>query len=105
MAKVSNDILEIIDKYINLLNSNGINIQSAYLFGSYSNGNPNEISDIDLAIISDKFEGNRYLDRMKIKGLYRKIDLRLSPYPIIESDLSDNPFVQQEIISKGIKLF
>lgn len=105
MAFIKSEILEIINKYIDLLNENGFAIKKAYLYGSYANGIPTEWSDIDLAIVSDRFEGNRFLDKMKIRGLYRKIDLRLSPYPLIESDLEENIFVSSEIVKKGVRIY
>lgn len=103
MAKVKPEILEIIRKYISLLQENGFNILGAYLFGSYANGDPNEWSDIDLAVISSNFEGNRILDKEMILGLYRKIDLRLSVLPINPEGF-DSFFIQKEVVNKGIKV-
>ena len=104
MAEIKSEILNIAKKYVDLLNQSGFPISEAYLYGSYSNGTASEDSDIDIAIVSNKFEGNRFLDKSKIRGLYRKIDLRLSPYPLTKSDLTDNPFAIQEIVSKGIRI-
>ncbi|MCX6155322.1 MAG: nucleotidyltransferase domain-containing protein [Candidatus Kapabacteria bacterium] len=78
MAQIEPQILKIAQDYILLLEDKGFSIHDAYLYGSYASGTQNEWSDIDLAIISDKFVGNRFLDKEKIRGLYRKIDLRLS---------------------------
>jgi len=36
------------------------------LFGSYIKGTPREDSDIDIAVISSVFKGDRYLDRRRI---------------------------------------
>ena len=104
MVEISSEIVENIKKYINLLEVHGFPIKQAYLFGSYASGKQDEWSDIDIAIISDKFEGNRYLDKEKILGLYRQIDLRLSPLPLNPSSLEESPFVFSEIVKKGIKL-
>jgi predicted nucleotidyltransferase len=38
---------------VTLLNKEEFPVREVYLFGSYANGNPNEYSDIDLAIVSD----------------------------------------------------
>jgi predicted nucleotidyltransferase len=85
------------------LKSKGFVVNEAYLFGSYVNGIPNEWSDIDLAVVSENFEGNRYLDTGKILGLYRNIDIRLSVLPLSPDSL-DSYFIQKEVIGKGIKI-
>jgi uncharacterized protein len=103
MAEIEPEILELIKKYIGLLNENGFQIKKAYLYGSYVNGNQNEWSDIDIAIISDKFEGNRFFDKEKIRGLYRMIDNRISVLPLNEESL-DSFFIQKEVIEKGIRI-
>jgi predicted nucleotidyltransferase len=104
MAEVKSEILNVAKKYVDLLNQSGFPISEAYLYGSYSNGTATIDSDIDIAIVSNKFEGNRYLDKVKIRCLYRKIDLRLSAYPFTKTDLTDNPFAAQEIVKKGIRI-
>ena len=104
MAKIESEILEIINKFILELNNKGFNVSDAYLFGSYASGRQDEWSDIDVGIVSDKFEGKRFSDKQKLRGLFRNIDTRLSPYPIIKEDLNDDPFVVQEIVQNGIKI-
>ena len=71
---------------------------AAYLFGSYARGDWNEWSDIDIAIVSPVFEGNRFLDRQKLIGLYRNIDLRVSLLLITPPDF-DNCILHDEIVS------
>jgi len=46
-------------------------------------------SDIDLAIISPDFSGNRYLDSLKIIPFRRKIDNRIEPVPFKSGDFDD----------------
>jgi predicted nucleotidyltransferase len=105
MAEIPDKIETNIRKYIELLDNKGFKIDSAYIFGSYASGYQNEWSDIDLAIFSDKFEGNRMLDKEKILGLNRLIDYRLSPLPLNPTSIIDSLFVQCEVIQKGIKVF
>jgi predicted nucleotidyltransferase len=104
MVEISFEILEIIKRYLKELETNGFFVSEAYLYGSYAFGTADKWSDIDLGIESEQFEGNRFLDNMKILGINRKVDLRISPYPFIKSDIEDNPFVLYEIIKKGIKV-
>ncbi len=103
MAKINSEILKIINDYLILLNQNGFKVISAYLYGSYVNKSHDEWSDIDLALVSENFEGNRFLDKEKIRGLYRKIDSRLSVLPLNPESLNSF-FVQSEVINKGIKI-
>lgn len=103
MAEIQPEILDIAKRYINILEDNGFPIKEAYLYGSYVLGNYNEWSDIDLAVVSDKFEGTRFLDKEKIRGLYRQVDLRLSVLPLNNESL-DSYFIQKEVIEKGIKI-
>ncbi|OHB46831.1 MAG: nucleotidyltransferase, partial [Planctomycetes bacterium GWF2_40_8] len=64
-AKVKNTI----DRYIRELNRNNIPIKEAILFGSCAKGNYQEWSDIDIALVSDIFEGNRIDDKDKIRKI------------------------------------
>ena len=64
MALSNDQIDEIIKGFIGKLKKD-IPISEIILFGSYSQGNPKEYSDIDLAIISDWFEGRPKIDNMQ----------------------------------------
>ncbi len=98
--KINNTILT----YIKLLNENNIGVVKAYLFGSYSNGKNKEWSDIDLAIISDKFTGDNFSDRNMISKITVSVDGRLEPHTFRTSDFNEsNPFVR-EIITTGIRI-
>jgi predicted nucleotidyltransferase len=72
MATISDETRSIIDRYIAELEKNDIPIQEAVVFGSYSKGQADQWSDIDIALVSDAFEGLRIQDRKKIG---------VSPYP------------------------
>jgi predicted nucleotidyltransferase len=64
MALSEDQVVEIIQGFIDRL-SQEIPIKEYVLFGSYAEGNPKEYSDIDLAVISDWFEGRPKIDNMK----------------------------------------
>ncbi len=104
MAEIPNRIKKIIDKYIKLLNLNNFNIECAYLFRSYARGNYSELSDIDIALVSEKFDGIRFSDRDKIAEITLSVsyDIEVLPFNPIDFN-SDNPFVK-EILSTGIKV-
>jgi hypothetical protein len=54
---------QMIRNYISRLNQNNILVEKVFLLGSYIKGTPRDNSDIDIAVISTAFEGNRYFDR------------------------------------------
>ena len=104
MANIPDKIKAIIDKYISLLKENKISVKDAYLFGSYAKGNSHEWSDIDIAIISDSFEGKRIKDRDKIRRLTLSVSSSLEVLPFNPKDFSlENPLAR-EIIETGIRL-
>lgn len=66
-AKVSNrEVKKFIDDFIKSLDKNKLHIRRVILFGSYARGNPRAYSDIDVAVISDKFTSNRWQNQTKI---------------------------------------
>ena len=74
---------EIVNKYLQFLKENKIDIRKAYLFGSYAKGASHEDSDIDIAIIlkdlKDDFDMQVHL--MKLR---RDFDTRIEPHPFDE---------------------
>jgi predicted nucleotidyltransferase len=99
---VKKSAINIAKKYISHLPEE-MSVKRAYLFGSYANGSQTDDSDIDIAIVvGDK---NRIFDlQMQLLRLRRKIDLRIEPHPIKETDFSSlNPFAI-EIMQSGIEL-
>lgn len=104
MVKIPDKIKNIIDRYFILLGENNIQIKNAYLFGSYAKGYNNEWSDIDIAIVSDAFEGVRFKDRDKIRKFTLAVSSNLEVLPFNPKDFSiENPLAK-EIIETGISL-
>lgn len=104
MAQIPDKISSIIEQFLEELEKNNINIEQAILFGSYAQGTSTQWSDIDLAIISSDFEGDRFKDRNKIRRIKLKISSDLEPVPFPPDEFtSDDPFVKQ-IMSTGITI-
>ena len=60
------------------------------------------MSDIDIALVSDVFEGIRIKDRSKIRKITLDISTDLSPLPFRPEEFTtEDPFVR-EIIEHGI---
>ncbi len=104
MAQIPVEIKKIIDKYLMTLKEHNIPIRQAILFGSYAKGNYEDWSDIDIALVSDIFEGSRIKDKSKIRKITLSVssDIEVLPYRT-EDFTKDDPFVK-EIINTGIKI-
>jgi len=78
MAQAGQKVKSIISKYISNLEALGISVQKVILFGSQAKGTYNKESDIDIAVISKKFEKMGLWDKAKYLGRAA----RGIPYPI-----------------------
>ena len=104
MAEIPDKVTSIIDQFLKELEKNNISIEQAVLFGSYAHGTFNDWSDIDLAIVSKAFEGERFQDKNKIRRIKLSIsgDLEPIPYKPEEFNIND-PFVKR-ILETGIRV-
>ncbi len=103
---VKREVIELLRKYVILLNSEGISVYRAFLFGSYSNDTASESSDIDVMIVSDKYDESDDEVAGKIWNMTRKIDTKIEPFLIgIKKFWDDNssPLVSM-VKSKGIEI-
>jgi predicted nucleotidyltransferase len=95
--------IEIISKYIESCKSFGIDFYKVILFGSYAKGNFTDNSDIDLALVSDKFTDYPISDRKKIVKANIKFSViephTFSKYYFLQGD----PFID-EIKKTGIEI-
>ena len=104
MAQIPDKISFIIELFLEELKKNNINIEQAILFGSYAQGTYTSWSDIDLALVSSDFEGDRFKDRDKIRRIKLKISSDLEPIPYPPNAFTvDDPFVKQ-ILTTGINV-
>ena len=105
MAGKTDKTIKSIKKYILELERNKIPIKKAILFGSYAKGLAKPESDIDVALISDVFSGDRFKDRRRIIPLRRKIDSRIEPLPFTSEDFDNGGMLAEEIKKNGILVF
>ncbi len=101
MAVKTDSAIKLIRRYIKELKKNNIPIQKAFIFGSYAKGSPNEESDIDIALVSTAFTGDRFEDRRKIVPFRRKIDSRIEPMPFRPEDFQKGGVLIDEIKKTG----
>lgn len=84
--------------------STEIRVKDIYLFGSYANGVATDESDIDLAIVSDDFEGIRIDDKKRLHKFLLHSSSALELHPFKTEDFTpDNPFVE-EILRTGKRI-
>ena len=104
MVKIPDQIKSILDSYVDVLKKGDIHIDAAFLFGSYSRGTSNEWSDIDVALVSDSFTGDRIRDRDSVRTSTRQVSSLIEVIPFPKKDFNeDNPFAR-EIMRTGIRI-
>ena len=104
MDQILVDARRTVDQYIEELEKNKIHIEQAILFGSHSKGSPDEWSDIDIALVSDVFEGVRMHDRGKIRRITLSVSSDLSPVPFRPEDFTDEDPLVREILETGVRI-
>lgn len=104
MAKA--EAIELLKKYILLLNSNGISVYKAFLFGSYSTNTATEASDIDVMIVSEKYDETDDEAVGKIWKLTRMVSTKIEPFLIGKNRFisDDNSPLIEQIKRQGIEL-
>ncbi|OQY11507.1 MAG: nucleotidyltransferase [Desulfobacteraceae bacterium 4572_19] len=104
MVQLPIRISKTISDYLKVLNKNAIPIKEAILFGSYAKGNYQKWSDIDIALVSDIFSGDRIDDKDKIRKITLSVSSEIEVMPFSSKDFNlQNPFVK-EILETGVKL-
>lgn len=69
MAQSRRQITALIRRYVTALEGRGIPVERVILFGSHASGHPAEWSDIDIAVVSPRFEALSLLERYEQLGL------------------------------------
>lgn len=99
---VKKSIIDTASSYVKQLPSE-LNVKRAFLFGSCAKGMEQDNSDIDIAIVLGNMT-DFFATQMQLMRLRRKIDLRIEPHPIKESEfINVNPFAY-EIQNSGIEI-
>ncbi|HEX9655076.1 MAG TPA: nucleotidyltransferase domain-containing protein [bacterium] len=103
MVQLPPKVRHLIDKYLQTLRQNNIPIQDAILFGSYANGS-HKWSDIDIALVSEIFVGDRIADKDKIRKITLSVSSEIEGIPFSPGDFNlQNPFAK-EVLKTGIRL-
>ena len=97
-------VYRIINRYIHALKQKNINVAGSYLFGSYAKDNASEWSDIDVAILTDKFIGDSFDFRFLLMKIAREIDVDIEPHPFLVNEFNDDNPIAAEILRTGEKV-
>ena len=104
MVQLPSKIKKTIDTYLKSLKRHNIPIKEAILFGSYAKGNYQEWSDIDIALVSEIFDGDRIDDKDKIRSITLSVSSQIEVIPFSPHDFNNqDPFVK-EILKTGLKV-
>ncbi|MDD5171023.1 MAG: nucleotidyltransferase domain-containing protein [Syntrophales bacterium] len=104
MAQIDPAVVASVNAFIHKISQCGINVESAYLFGSFACNVAHRWSDIDVAIISPDFSTDRLTERIRLMQLSAEIDSRIEPIPFRTSDFNDEDPLAEEIKKRGIPL-
>ncbi len=94
---------DIVSHYAEQLRKEGYPITALYLFGSAVKGTFNPMSDIDVAVISEKLKYADDASLLKLWKTRRSVDNRIEPHGFTPEEFGDdnNPLVY-EIKKTGI---
>lgn len=104
MDKIPDSVINSIKRLIEHLDNDNIKIKEAILFGSYAKGTFTELSDIDLALVSDSFSGNRFQDKEKIRKAILSVNSDISPLPFNTEDFIEDDLFVSQILKEGIRI-
>ncbi len=82
---VDETVLKTVQRYLHVLAEQGIPVRYGVVFGSRATGNTNQWSDIDLVVVSPRFDGTR--KREDVNLLWRtaaRVDSRIEPIAVGE---------------------
>lgn len=81
----------------------GIPVVYVYLFGSLAHGTPHDGSDIDIAVVHEPFENDRFEEQSRVSGAREDFDVPMDIICLHTKDM-DNRFstIVQEVKRHGI---
>jgi predicted nucleotidyltransferase len=84
-------VIAAVKKYLKNLTRNGLPVAFGVLFGSQVTGRSNDLSDIDLIVISPQFDGKISRDIInKLWHIAARTDSRIEPIPCGQDQWKNN---------------
>jgi predicted nucleotidyltransferase len=98
-------IIKILKQVAERLKEKNFSFSAIYLFGSYAKNKATKWSDIDVAVISDKFKNDHAANWLSLSKLAKDIDVRIEPHGFTRKDFENlNDPTVYEIRTTGIKI-
>jgi uncharacterized protein len=94
---------KIIAQYLQLLKTEGIEVEEAYVFGSFARGNFNENSDIDLALVLSDLKDRLGFQTSLLK-LGRDFNYIIEPHPFNKTEFNHLDPLIHEILTLGVRV-
>lgn len=88
---LSDTPINLIKKYKDVLQNEGIPVSRMILFGSYAKGKAKPWSDVDVCVVSNIFGKNTHEELVRLMRLTSSVDDMIEPHPYHPKDL-DDPF-------------
>ena len=103
---VTQEIKDIIDRFVEAVAARGIHVDNAILYGSYATGKEGTDSDLDVAVISSDFGKDRYQEGAMLMKLAWRIDPRLHPVPLSAESFAQDTWIPlvHEIRAHGVEV-
>jgi predicted nucleotidyltransferase len=99
------EIEEKLNNFARVLRTNNIPLRKMFLFGSVARGQEHEWSDIDVGVVSEMFNKNRFDEAVHLRILALGVDAAISPFPLHPDDLNDRfDTVAEAIRREGIEI-
>jgi predicted nucleotidyltransferase len=104
MDREDSEALKAVTRFLEEVESSGLRLASAYLYGSHAEGTARPDSDIDVALISGDFTGDWLEDHRKIVDALLRSDPRIEPVRFRPEQFCDEHPLAWEIKTKGKRL-
>lgn len=88
---LSDTPINLIKKYKEVLQNEGIPVSKMIIFGSYAKGKAKPWSDLDVCVVSKIFGKDNHEELVRLMRLTSKIDDMIEPHPYSPKGLND-PF-------------
>lgn len=103
MAQVSIAVERSVKRFLEVA-SQERRITAAYLYGSHVHGTATEWSDIDIAVVSPDFAGDRFAAQLALMRLAARIDDRIEPRAFAPEDFNANDPLASMIQRTGVRI-